>query len=477
MVRKFLTQKILEMSVSSEPVFNEDPPPPYSTSDQVLQTLTTMEEDTNAPDQSPDSQNNLERLNDEQENVLHQIKDNQNVFITGHAGTGKSFLIKYICEEFDQNKRNYCLLAPTGVAAINIGGQTIHRYLGLLPQVKTLNDYIVRCSKRSRIHWNVVKVFIIDEVSMIHPKLFVLFDQIARFHTKKNIPFGGIQVILLGDFFQLCPIRQKGESASDEEYIFETDLWKELNIKVHHLKTVMRQKEDSFISALSDLRTGLFSENVAEMIAKCSNNKRVKGKHYVRLFSMNYQKNMANELALSKLKTESKIFHSADTGDEKYLQGCRAEKNILLKIGCPVMLLWNLPEFNLCNGSIGIVKSFNGDNLPVVTFDTGVTIVVNKQKWSISEKNKYGTHALASRVQIPLAVSYALSSHKVQGISLDFVEADCHGIFTTGQLYVMLSRAKSSTGLIIKNFSQEGIMTDSKVTDFYNGLLCGGNEL
>jgi ATP-dependent DNA helicase PIF1 len=409
-------------------------------------------------------------LNREQQEIVKKISQGKNVIITGSAGTGKSFLVKYLCNEFDKQGKIYRIVAPTGVAAVNVGGQTIHRFLGIRPEIKTLNDYLKLCNKRTRVPWNVINIIMIDEISMIHPQLFLLFDSIAKLHKKNNLPFGGIQMIFIGDFYQLCPIKQKTDEIGDPEYIFETDLWKQMAPNVTLLKQVMRQNDQEFINALNDLRMGLFSEQVNNMIQRCVNNKKIPKKHYVRLFALNVQKNYANETKLEKLNTQSQTYNAIDLGDERYLKDCRAEKKITLKIGCPVMLLWNLPQYNLCNGSIGIIENFETTGIPIVKFNTGITIPVVRQEWTIKEKNRHGTHILASRTQVPLVVAWALSVHKSQGLTLDYLEVDCAGIFTTGQLYVALSRASSMEGLIVKNFESDSIMVDEKVVEFYGSL-------
>lgn len=130
------------------------------------------------------------------------------------------------------------------------------------------------------------------------------------------------------------------------------------------------------------------------------------------------------------------------------------------------MFLWNIAEYGLCNGSVGVVRSYDVTGLPIVEFN-GITIPVPQQTWTVQEKNRHGIHILASRTQVPLAVAFSISIHKSQGLTIDNLVVDCTGIFTTGQLYVALSRARTMEGLIIKNFDSETIMVDQKVLDFY----------
>lgn len=409
-------------------------------------------------------------LNEEQQRVMKDIIQGRHVLITGAAGTGKSFLVDHMSKTLDSLKRVFAILAPTGIAAENIGGFTIHRFLCLRPEICTIQDYERLCMKRSRVPWNSISVLIIDEVSMLHPKLFVLFDQIARLHKRNSSPFGGIQLILLGDFHQLSPIKDIQDKIGDPEYIFEADCYQNLRIRVHVLNKVMRQTDVDFIEALNDLRVGNYSKKVSTMIEYCSKNTREPGKHYVKLFPKNVDKNFANETALAKIETPSKVFRAKDSGDEKELKNCRWEKEITLKINCPVMLLWNLPEQGLCNGSIGIVDSFDQLGHPVVRFNSGITMSVPPRVWNKYKRTSTGRILIATRTQVPLAIAFSLTVHKAQGLSLDHVEANCKGIFTTGHLYVMLSRCTSKEGLIINDFRKEDIMVDQKIIEYYDRL-------
>lgn len=404
-------------------------------------------------------------LNEEQKKVVDKVLEGRNVLITGSAGTGKSFLINHICGELTAKNKLHYILAPTGVAALNVSGQTIHRFLGLRPDVQTIQDYRKLCARRSKVAWKDLKVIIIDEVSMVHPNLFQLFSEIAKLHRDSSTPFGGIQMILIGDYFQLSPIPEKSDVPNAPLYIFETDLFQDMGLETHVLTKVMRQEDAAFINSLNDLRVGKYSKRVAELVKDCALNKKEPGKHYVKLFALNIDKNQANDTALAKLPGVSTIFTSIDTGDVKYLQGCRAEKILELKVGCPVMFLWNEPEQDLCNGSVGVVEDFK-NGLPIVFFNNGVKIAVERRKYVIPDAGK--SKPLAARLQLPLALAWSISAHKCQSISLDHVEADCRNIFTTGQLYVMLSRARTKEGLIIKNFSESAIKVDKKVIEFYN---------
>lgn len=405
-------------------------------------------------------------LNEGQQKVLESILKGDNVFVTGAAGVGKSHLIRQVTLSFDTEGKSFALLAPTGVAAVNIGGQTIHKFASLQPEISNIADYVRICYKRvKKGKWQQLDAIIIDEVSMVHPELLELVDEIAQLHRQSTKPFGGIQVILIGDFFQLPYVPNRGDTSKG--FLFDTNVWRSLNLVHHEMNQVMRQKDNDFIDALNDLRKGLMTDRVSKMLLKCSKNKKNPEKHYVKLCAVNAQKARENELKLSELKSQEKLFKSLDIGDKKYLNGCRADEKVLLKVGAPVMLLWNMPEFDLCNGSIGVVEEFVESGYPRVRFNNGQTVLIMPQTWKVSERKKKGFELLASRKQVPLVVAYSISQHKSQGLTLDYLEVDCSAIFTTGQLYTALSRASSPEGLIIKKYNPNKVLVDGRVVEFY----------
>jgi len=405
-------------------------------------------------------------LNSEQSRVVDSILEGKNVFITGSAGVGKSFLVKHLTDLLQKASKVFRVLAPTGVAATNIGGMTIHRFLGLIPSVTTREEYVIKMMKNCKESFNDIDVIFIDEISMVTPSLFQLMDDIIRLHIPSDKrPFAGIQMVLLGDLFQLPFIPEKSTLSTP---IFDSALWNDLNLSVHQLEQVMRQDDPVFITALNDLRLGIFSNNLKRVLKTCINNKREPDKHYVRLFPLNVQRQFANETELAKLKTESRIYRSNDFGQLKCLDGHPAVKTLVLKIGCPVMLLRNLQD-NLYNGSLGTVVEFDAKtNLPRVLFENGCSLVIAKTSWEITADTKKKKHVIAGRVQLPLAVAYSLSVHKSQGLTISHLEVDLRGIFTTGQMYVALSRAKTISGLIVKNFSPSQIQVDPRVLEWHN---------
>ena len=407
-------------------------------------------------------------MNIEQENAVNCVVEGNNTFVTGSAGVGKSFFINKLKSVLDFLKKEYVVLAPTGIAAVNVKGQTIHRFFSLRIETKTLDDYLQSCLKFSKIDWDNLTILIVDEVSMWNISLFNLCDSVCRFHKKSNLPFGGIQLVLVGDFYQLCPIREKSECIDDPLYIFETSLWDTLKFNVHVLKKVMRQNDTEFITILNNIRTGNVNRETRLYLKKLGEKSVDTRHHYIELYSKNVDKNKANETRVQRLPSLKKVFNSFDNGDSKYFNCSRVEKQVELKIGAPVMLLWNLTNDNLYNGSLGIIEEFTIEGLPKVRFNSGITRVIEKQKWEIKQKNSDGTTSLlASRKQIPLQLAYAMSGHKSQGSTLDHIIVDTRDTFASGQLYVMLSRASTPDGIILRNFDLKHIKVDKRVTDFY----------
>lgn len=389
-------------------------------------------------------------LNESQQEIYDKaVTECGNICINGPAGVGKSVIVNILRNELPGCQ----VLAPTGVAALNVNGMTIHRFFSLLPHMKDIED----CKRPPKINWYKLKTLIFDEISMIQPNLFILIDKICR-RGKRNqdVPFGGVKVILVGDWYQLAPIP---DGISDKQFIFQTDLWKEMNVTTFNLNTVMRQTDSEFIRHLHNIRVNnLQGNDTIEFLDKLRNNKKDNDKHYVKLYSKNVDKKFANEQELELLDSKKVVFKSKDTGDKKYLVGHRVEEVVELKAGASVMLLWNIPELQLSNGSIGKVISFI-DGIPNVKFENDKTLVIIPQLFEIVEKCNGKLKVLASRAQIPLALAYAITVHKSQGLSFDNVEFFCDGIFAPGQFYTGISRGRNSETMILRNFDERYIRT------------------
>jgi ATP-dependent DNA helicase PIF1 len=324
---------------------------------------------------------------------------------------------------------------------------------------------------------------------MLHGNIFTLVNQICHFHTNfnKEIKF---QFILVADMYQLGPIPNKCDTKDTPLYAFETKTWKEMDLQPVFLTEVMRQKDENFISTLNDIRVGNFSNECKEMIEKATDNEKIPGMQYVKLFCKNMDKDAANRKHLSAIDEESHFFKADDRGKDGLLKNILADGNIELKIGAKVMLLVNKPSQNLFNGSIGVITDFRdeiyptgrydrygqpeklSECLPVVQFNNGIKISIERNLWEIEERTDRGNFIVAaSRFQIPLSLAWAISIHKSQSLQFSHVICDFESVFGTGLVYVALSRAISPEGLIVKNFLRKFVKKNKRVDDFYKSLI------
>ena len=445
-------------------------------------------------------------LNNEQSIVFEKYKKGENVFLTGPGGSGKSFLIKTIVNDAEKNDIKIQVCALTGCASIllNCKATTIHRFSGIGIANNSIENILRELFTKKRYklkNWYNLKCLIIDEVSMLSLKLLLILDAITkRVYKKPNIPFGGLQVIFSGDFYQLPPIKSNDEEKEASMFCFEHELWNQLfpkNNKVI-LKSIFRQDEAEFLKILKYVREGrithstkallesrVFKKEELEEIRKnkvltiINPYKRdsdfINNRSYNELpkdsekqiYNIKYLKKKSEKNNLENyfndLLLESDISLKQDY--EFLENNIMAESIIELKLGTHVMCIANidLDSVNqIANGSQGIVVGFK-NGLPLVKFNNiNESIVIERFIWN-SEKNKN-----ISVSQIPLIYAWAITIHKAQGVSLDAAIIDIgKNIFEYGQSYVALSRVKSLEGVYLTSFDYTKIMANPKVKTFY----------
>lgn len=447
--------------------------------------------------------------------VLNQHKS---VFFTGSAGTGKSTVLKQLINMLPA--ATTFVTASTGVAAVNIGGITLHQFagVGLGEGTKVELAYKVLEARGSADRWQRAKVLIIDEVSMVDADLFDKLDYVARVVRGKDSPFGGIQLVCCGDFFQLPPVARRqvarpeateaggsggnGEGSGAVRFCFEAQSWKEaIHVSVE-LTQVHRQRDTHFATMLNELRRGIVSPDSERMLVACTRNDFFAvetspastsdagsvpaprgGSSPVppplpgaeawveptRLYSTNKNVDELNHQRLSALPGKGKRYRASDTGRAPWtdaLQHCSAAAELKLKVGAQVMLLKNLDvSRGLSNGARGVVVGWDAarDGYPVVRFASGVSLTVLPAKWTT--ESPLGT-PVASRRQVPLKLAWALSIHKCQGATLDRAQISLARVFEYGQAYVALSRVSSLAGLHLLHYSASAIRAHPKVLAF-----------
>ncbi|XP_057305688.1 ATP-dependent DNA helicase PIF1-like isoform X1 [Hydractinia symbiolongicarpus] len=424
-----------------------------------------------------------ENLSLEQKLALESVKNGKNVFITGSAGVGKSYLLNRIIKSLP---RSIHVTASTGVAACNIGGTTLHSFAGIGlgdKDADVLARTILKYKHEVRQRWQNCKVLVIDEISMIDGNLFTKVDEVARAVRGCPYSFGGIQVILCGDFLQLPPVKEN-------KFAFETKEWQDLINETIVLKQVFRQKQTGFVSLLNRLRLGRITSIDMEVLHLCSGTIFLDdGIKPTRLYPHRYKCEKENLHELSKLPGKTHVFESDDWGYndaflEQLQKNARYAKVLELKVGAQVMLLHNrCVKSGLVNGARGVVIGFHSVNqacdeddceeddsgvigYPIVRFTNGMERVISTDQLSVSVAGK----TVAYRMQVPLALAWAVSIHKSQGMTLERIDIDIAKAFEHGQAYVALSRVTSLDGLRLRDFDPGRITAHPKVIHYYKNI-------
>lgn len=423
-----------------------------------------------------------ESLTPSQKKAYDLMASGKNIFLTGPGGTGKSFLVHKYKNTFSPY-RNIAITSTTGISAILIGGTTLHSYLGIGLGTGSVDELVRRISRNSKIksRWLKLETLVIDEVSMLSAELFDKLENVARLlrsprmlDQKSQLPFGGIQLILTGDFFQL-PV------VGSDTYCFEAKSWEKCIDSIVELKEIVRQEDKEFQGVLNNVRYGNITQEVKKVL-KSRVGVELKNELGIlptRLYTTNADVSFINEEELDKLGKKGKEFFSYSmeiyfhgiVSDiegllEKYRKGCLVQDNLQLCEEAQVMLLANLDvENGLANGSRGVVIGFCND-MPIVRFMNGIERIIDYHSWDIEEGNK----KVLTISQIPLQIAYALTIHKGQGSTLDYASVDLRNLFTYGQGYVALSRVKKLEGLSIIGIDFAKIKANPKVIDFYKKI-------
>ena len=393
--------------------------------------------------------------------ALDILKSGKNVFITGSAGTGKTYLLNLFIQYLKERRVNPTIVAPTGIAASHLGGQTVHSFFSLGIR-DTIDDGYIEFlleKKYLKTRFSKLKLLIIDEVSMISPEIFSSMDKILRAFKHASQPFGGVQVVISGDFFQLPPI---SKVYKDKRFAWQSPAWKELELKTCYLEKKFRQDDDKLIQILDEIRGGEVSEFSHEIF-----NSRYQKELDItftptKLYTHNVDVNRINNEELEKLDGSAKHFIYESKGSkkniEKIFKSSLVLEELVLKKDAVVLFIKNNPEKGYVNGTTGIVTGFDSaDNMPIVKSSDGRKIKLDLEEWSI--ENESGT-VIATVSQIPLRLAWAITIHKSQGMTLDAAEIDLTKTFEAGQGYVALSRIKNIEGLRLMGINDMALKVD-----------------
>lgn len=420
----------------------------------------------------------------------------ENIFITGSGGCGKSYFIKSLYEHAINNKKNIKVASLTGCSAIllNCNATTIHKWGSLgLAKGEEFDIYTKIIKMKRKDNYLNTEILVIDEVSMLNQKMFELLDYLCKKIRKNNELFGGIQLILSGDFYQLPPVCTDKSNLLESSFCFESPLWAETFKHSFIFDINFRQNNDpEFFEILQKIRQGKIDFETTEKLIYCSQ-KKINNDDPVKptkIFPIKKKVDQINQEELSKLKdkmynyspqiyynnTEVQVKQitptSMKTEIEYVLKNSMFEEELKLCIGSQVMCISNIDqENNLVNGSQGIIIGFeydveNNENYPIIKFDKiDQPKVIKRNSWKIESDNKYTIS------QIPIILSWAITIHKSQGLSIEKALIDIgNNIFEYGQTYVALSRVKSLNGLYLTKVNARKIKAHPKVIQFYNSL-------
>ena len=416
---------------------------------------------------------------------LLESDDNGFIFLTGKAGSGKSSSLRRFIKS---TRKKVIVCAPTGVAAINCGGMTIHKMFRLPIKPLDEND-IKEIAQRQSKAVKLADVMIIDEISMVSAPLLDAVDQILRkCRRRADKPFGGMQVIAVGDVSQLAPVTrdqdwQLYKGKYETPHFFSAPVFKQFPMKVLDLAKIFRQKESEkdFLDILNGVRRGKLTQDLLDKLNSRHRPNFTVQPGYVVLCPKNDMVDSVNRTELAKIPEPEVVYYADVTGDFQ-TKNCLAEEKLILKPGAQVMFLRNDQGGRYVNGTIGIVKKSEPDNL-VVDVD-GVAIAVERDLWeehrfeatNIDGVDRIEQHVVGSMSQYPVKVAFAVSIHKSQGKTYDKCVVDPRGIFDNGQLYVALSRCTSLSGLILKNqVTRNDIRVDERVLKWADSLKASGD--
>jgi len=401
-------------------------------------------------------------MSSSQQNAMESYVKGDNIFISGQAGTGKSFIINEMYNCAIENKKKIQITALTGCAALLLGknAKTVHSWAGVGIGTGDISTHIKNIKKYNKLdNWS-VDILIIDEVSMLSESLFELLDAIGKKIRKSNKPFGGIQLVFCGDFYQLPPI--------EELFCFESTLWEEtFDTKIVFTQNY-RKTDVEFQTMLNEVREGKISPEGCKLLIECTKKKIDEIKPTV-IYPTKRLADQVNQFENITLTTECNIYKACKSSINHQInaeldkQKGMYEDNLTLKIGSQVMCIVNLDQTNgIVNGSQGVVVGF--DKYPIVQFNK-IKMKIVPHLWKNEKFVNEGIY------QIPLILSWAITIHKAQGITLDQVMINIgSSVFEYGQIYVALSRVRSIEGLYIISLDVSKIKANPKVIKYYNSL-------
>ncbi len=406
-----------------------------------------------------------------QEEALTILKTGASVFLTGEPGSGKSYVASRYLSYLRRQGLSVSVTASTGIAAAQLGGTTIHAWSGIGTKSQVTRADLDNIAKNRRIADRIKKAraVIIDEVSMLSGQTLSAVSAVCQHVRKNSAPFGGLQVVLVGDFFQLPPVVRRDEfpgaetESQDAEdispFAYASRAWRDLDPAICYLTEQHRQIDTEFSSLLGAIRSNKFSRGDFDLLTARKLQNQTLPRGITRLYTHNMDVDRINHAELVKLPGESKSFFMTATGDkilsDGLKRGCLSPEHLELKTGAIVMFTKNDQEGRYVNGTLGVVSDFDLEGgHPIIITKGGTTVVAKPAEWKVSEDD---SSVKAGIEQVPLRLAWAITVHKSQGMSLDAALMDLSNAFEYGQGYVALSRVRSLQGLHLLGWNDRAL--------------------
>ena len=396
--------------------------------------------------------------------ALAVLKTGANVYLTGEPGSGKTHTINEFVQWMRSSGIEPSVTAATGIAATHVAGMTLHSWSGIGVAEHLSRADVDRIASKEHVAKRIAKakVLIIEEISMLSATTFEMADKICREVRRENKPFGGLTVILVGDFFQLPPVSRGREVA----FAYTSHVWRDLNLITCYLTEQYRQDDKDFLGVLSAIRSGEVEEMHHERLMTRHIEEAALPQGAPKLFSHNADVDRINAGELAKLKGTVMKFYMTSKGKDSFVEGlmrgCLSPEVLELKEGAAVMFTKNSsPQGRFVNGTLGTVSGWGADGLPIVKVKNGGRINTEPMEWQLEEQGK----VRASISQIPLRLAYAMTVHKSQGMSMDAAIMDLSKAFEYGQGYVALSRVRRLSGVYLTGLNKRALEVHPQILE------------
>lgn len=397
--------------------------------------------------------------------ALEILLEGHSALLTGPAGTGKTFVLNQFIKLAKFDGKHVSVTATTGLAATHLGGTTIHSWSGMGVHDSLPDHFAEHMAKGRKEIITKTDILIIDEISMLHDFRLDMIDDICRVVRARDEPFGGIQVVMSGDFFQLPPINR--DDSVQGGFVVNSRVWQEIEPVILYLDEQFRQKEgDDLLEILTSMRSGDLRRRHAELLLARADAPSPENQVLTELHTVNVDVDRVNLGQLAKLGGDELIYTQHSTGSQNYVESLQrsvlAPATLTLKKGALVMAVKNDPNKRYANGSIGTVVEFeSGTEYPVVDFLNGRTITMAPDTWELRDGDK----KRASISQIPLRLAWAITVHKSQGMTLDAARIDLRKAFVPGMGYVALSRVKDLSNLYLSGINRMALQVSEEARD------------